>query len=70
MITSAANKGIKNVMLLLSKAKERRKQKAFAAEGIKMFLEAPVSRISLVYIWEQLEKELEKAASFAVKTAA
>ena len=27
MITSAANKGIKNVMLLLSKAKERRKQK-------------------------------------------
>ncbi len=70
MITSAANKGIKNVMLLLSKAKERRKQKAFAAEGIKMFLEAPVSRISQVYISEQLAKELETAASFAVKTAA
>lgn len=70
MITSAANKGIKNVMLLLSKAKERRKQKAFVAEGIKMFLEAPVSRISQVYISEQLAEELETAASFAVKTAA
>ena len=70
MITSAANKGIKNVMLLLSKAKERRKQKAFVAEGIKMFLEAPVSRISQVYISEQLAEELETAASFAVKPAA
>lgn len=69
MITSAANKGIKNVMLLLSKAKERRKQKAFAAEGIKMFLEAPVSRISQVYISEQLAEELEADASFAIKPA-
>ena len=65
MITSAANKGIKNVMLLLSKAKERKKQKAFVVEGIKMFLEAPVSRISRVYISEQLAEELEAAASFA-----
>lgn len=70
MITSAANKGIKNVMLLLSRTKERRKQKAFAVEGIKMFLEAPVSRISQVYISEQLAKELEAAASFAVKPSA
>lgn len=65
MITSAANKGIKNVMLLLSKAKERKKQKAFVVEGIKMFLEAPVSRISRVYISEQLAEELEAAAFFA-----
>lgn len=64
MITSAANKGIKNVMLLLSKAKERRKQKAFVAEGIKMFLEAPVSGISQVYLSEQLAEELETGASF------
>lgn len=70
MITSAANKGIKNVMLLLSKAKERRKQKAFVAEGIKMFLEAPVSKISQVYISEQLAEELEAEASFAIKPAA
>lgn len=64
MITSAANKGIKNVMLLLSKAKERRKQKAFVAEGVKMFLEAPVSRISQVYLSKQLAEELETDASF------
>lgn len=64
MITSAANKGIKNVMLLLSKAKERRKQKVFVAEGIKMFLEAPVSGISQVYLSEQLAEELETGASF------
>lgn len=64
MITSAANKGIKNVMLLLSKAKERRKQKVFVTEGIKMFLEAPVSGISQVYLSEQLAEELETGASF------
>lgn len=64
MITSAANKGIKNVMLLLSKAKERRKQQVFVAEGIKMFLEAPVSGISQVYLSEQLAEELETGASF------
>lgn len=58
MITSAANKGIKNVMLLLSKAKERKKQKAFVAEGIKMFMEAPVSKISRVYISEELDAAL------------
>lgn len=66
MITSAANKGIKNVMLLLSKAKERRKQQVFVAEGIKMFLEAPVSGISQVYLSEQLAEELETGASFAM----
>lgn len=61
MITSASNKKIKNVMLLSAKSKERKKQKCFVAEGIKMFLEAPVSWVLEVYVSECLAKEAEAA---------
>lgn len=57
MITSASNKRIKNVMLLAAKSKERRKQKLFVVEGIKMFLEAPASWVREVYLSEELETE-------------
>lgn len=61
-ITSASNKKIKNVMLLLAKSKERKKQKLFVAEGVKMFLEAPEERIREIYISEELGKEQEEYA--------
>lgn len=43
MITSVSNAKIKNVMQLNQKAKARREQGLFVAEGRKMFLEAPES---------------------------
>ncbi|MCR4705838.1 MAG: RNA methyltransferase [Lachnospiraceae bacterium] len=52
MITSPGNPKIKNVLLLQSKSKARREQDAFVVEGIRMFLEAPISRIREVYISE------------------
>lgn len=54
MITSASNKKIKNVMLLLSKSKERKKQGLFVTEGIKMFLEAPEDWLKEIYLSEEL----------------
>lgn len=60
MITSASNKKIKNVMLLLSKPKERQRQGLFAAEGIKMFLEAPEERIREIYLSESFGEEREE----------
>ena len=43
MITSAQNTQVKNIIKLNQKAKARREQKLFVAEGRKMFLEAPES---------------------------
>lgn len=57
MITSASNKRIKNVMLLLSKAKERKAQGLFVTEGVRMFKEAPDSRIREVYLSEKFQGE-------------
>lgn len=50
MITSAANAQVKNVIQLNQKAKARREQGLFAAEGWKMFREAPKGWIHKVYV--------------------
>ncbi|MBP3421963.1 MAG: 23S rRNA (guanosine(2251)-2'-O)-methyltransferase RlmB, partial [Lachnospiraceae bacterium] len=55
MITSTSNKRVKNVIALLSKSKERKKQQCFVVEGIKMFLEAPGQWVREVYISEDLD---------------
>lgn len=67
MITSTSNKRVKNVIALLSKAKERKKQQAFVVEGIKMFAEAPDSWIKEVYISEELDLGLADNAIIADK---
>ena len=54
MITSTSNGRIKNIIQLNSSSRARREQNAFAAEGIKMFIEAPPIRIKEVYISEDL----------------
>ena len=41
MITSSSNAQVKNIIALNKKAKERREQDDFVAEGWKMFQEAP-----------------------------
>lgn len=57
MITSMSNPQIKKVQQLLKKARTRREEGLFVAEGIKMFGEAPADRVQKVYA----------AASFAEK---
>lgn len=58
MITSVANKKVKNIASLLSRSRERKKQGVFVVEGIKMFAEAPIDRILEIYIEETLFKEV------------
>ncbi len=58
MITSHANKGVKEVIQLEQKAKARREQGLFVAEGVKMFLEAPVNMIEKVYASETFSKQM------------
>ena len=67
MITSASNARVKNVIQLNQKAKVRREQGLFVAEGKKMFLEAPADWISEVYVSQSLsaDKEImERAEKF------
>lgn len=56
MITSSANARVKQVVQWKSKAKERRKDKVFLAEGIKMFEEAPETAILEVYLSPEMEE--------------
>lgn len=52
MITSTSNPQVKNLILLNKKAKARREQGVFIAEGRKMFEEAPKEWIQKVYVAE------------------
>ncbi len=54
MITSNSNNKIKNIIKLCTSSKARREQNAFVAEGVKMFIEAPLARIKEVYVSEDL----------------
>ena len=58
MITSTSNPRIKQVVLWQSKAKERRKDGIFLAEGFKMYGEAPLDWVREVYL---AQGALEKA---------
>ena len=44
MITSVANKQVKNIIQLIKKTKERQAQHVFVAEGIRLFEEIPKER--------------------------
>lgn len=77
MITSLSNKRIKDVILLNQKARERQKQGVFVAEGVKLFLEAPLAEIKQIYLSEEFDieanlevKEKVDAASVLAKTGA
>lgn len=58
MITSHANKGVKEVIQLEQKTKVRREQGLFVAEGVKMFLEAPIDIIEKVYVAESFSRQM------------
>lgn len=63
MITSVANARVKQVVQWQTKAKERKKDKVFLAEGIKMFEEAPENMIKEVYIEETVFRKLDRVSS-------
>lgn len=60
MITSFANAKVKQVVAWQTKAKERKKDHVFLAEGMKMFEEAPESWIKEVYIIEEVLQKMDK----------
>lgn len=64
MITSTSNIQVKNVIQLLKRAKHRKEQDVFVAEGIKMFQEAPWEKLVKVYasetFYQQNREILEK----------
>lgn len=62
MINSTSNKQIKNLVQLLSKAKVRREQGLFVAEGVRMYREVPKDRLVKTYVSESFyEKEENRA---------
>ena len=59
MITSTSNQQMKNLVQLMKKSKERKKQGVFVVEGPKMFFEAPKDWVQSVYVSESFEKAPE-----------
>lgn len=70
MITSMANSKVKRLAALAQKAKARREENCFVAEGIRMFREAPPDWIREVYVSETFIRkhgsELRCSAPFEV----
>ena len=58
MITSTANRHVKNMIQLTKKAKLRQEQQVFLAEGLRIFEEMPKDRLEQVYVSESF---LQKA---------
>ena len=52
MITSVSNPQMKRIKELLNKSKQRRKEKCFVAEGIRMVAETPADRLERIYVSE------------------
>ena len=68
MISSAQNTQVKNIIKLNQKAKARREQGLFIAEGRKMFLEAPDDWIEKIYAAESMledEEVMKKVRRFS-----
>ena len=58
MITSAANKNIREIIGLMKRASHRKASGCYVAEGIKMFEELPDKNIQKIYINERLHERL------------
>ena len=59
MITSAGNQQMKNLVLLMKKAKARNEQETFVVEGRKMAEEIPDGWLIKTYVSESFERENE-----------
>lgn len=68
MITSTANKQVKNIIQLTKKAKERQEQNVFLAEGFRIFEEMPQELLQSVYLSESFldkKQSIEKRKGIA-----
>lgn len=65
MITSTSNKQVKNIVKLRTKGKERRAQKLFVAEGIRMVLETPLEKLQQIYLSQQFLSNAERVQETA-----
>lgn len=61
MITSLNNGRIKHAIQLKEKSRARNEEGLFAAEGFKMFEEAPVSKIREIYCREDVRQRMEES---------
>lgn len=61
MITSSSNQQMKNVAMLMKKAKARKEQGLFVVEGKKMFTEVPKEWLSGVYVSESFLSQEDAA---------
>lgn len=62
MITAVSNAKVKQIVQWQSKAKERRRDGVFVAEGVKMYLEAPAESVCQVYVSEDFAPEARHEA--------
>lgn len=69
IITSTSNERVKRLTALGSKAKLRREEDVFLAEGEKMFLEAPPEWVREVYVSESFLKRCEDSGDASLKEA-
>ena len=60
MITSFSNPRVKQVVQWQTKAKERKKDDIFLAEGVKMYEEAPEESVREVYVIEETLKKIQQ----------
>lgn len=67
MITSTANKKVKQIVQWQTKAKERKKEGIFLAEGFKMFEEAPWELIREVYLSEDGLSKVQENSVWSTK---
>lgn len=65
MITSTGNQRVKQIVQWQTKAKQRRQDDIFVAEGLKMYEEAPAELIREVYLTDVLMKQLESGQDAA-----
>lgn len=63
MITSTSNQRIKQIVQWQTKAKQRRQDGIFLAEGLKMYEEAPPELIREVYLTDGLLEQLKSRAA-------
>lgn len=61
MITSTGNVQVRSLVQLKKKAKERRKQRLYVVEGVRMFREAPADRIESIYVSASFVSEPKNA---------
>lgn len=57
MITSVSNPQMKRIKELLNKSRQRKKEKCFVAEGIRMVAETPADRLEKIYVSESFFRQ-------------